>query len=66
MLQRLFSILEGRSFFSPYNREVLQFAIRGFFGARELSRQDVAAIRQVSRGQCRAVGPACRCGNRLS
>ncbi len=48
MLSRLFGALEARSFFNQYNREVLQFAIRGFFDRVDrLSRQDVAAVGQV-------------------
>ncbi|GIL84942.1 hypothetical protein Vretifemale_13501 [Volvox reticuliferus] len=48
MLDRLFSALEARSFFNQYNRDVLQYAIRGFFDrVNPLSRQDVAAVRQV-------------------
>ncbi|GLI67078.1 hypothetical protein VaNZ11_011275 [Volvox africanus] len=48
MLDRLLSALEARSFFNQYNRVVLQYAIRGFFDrVNQLSRQDVAAVRQV-------------------
>lgn len=48
MLSRLFGALEARGFFNQYNREVLQFAIRGFFDRVDrLSRQDVAAVGQV-------------------
>ncbi|KXZ53720.1 hypothetical protein GPECTOR_6g637 [Gonium pectorale] len=48
MLGRLFSALDARAFFTQYNRDVLQFAIRGFFDRLDpLSRQDVAAVRQV-------------------
>ncbi|GIL53609.1 hypothetical protein Vafri_9222 [Volvox africanus] len=48
MLDRLFSALEARSFFNQYNRDVLQYAIRSFFDrVNQLSRQDVAAVRQV-------------------
>ncbi|KAG2499762.1 hypothetical protein HYH03_002059 [Edaphochlamys debaryana] len=48
MLGRLFQSLDARGFFTPYNQDVLQWAIRGFFDrVVPLSRQDVAAVRQV-------------------
>ncbi|GLC34259.1 hypothetical protein PLESTM_000175400 [Pleodorina starrii] len=58
MLGRLFTALESRSFFNPYNRDVLQFAIRGFFDrVNPLSRQDVAAVRQVLKALQRPPSP---------